>query len=162
MSEVGQTGSGRRALIRNPQDFYGGLGLVALSLLAFWASRRLPGTQGFAFGPGTAPRLFAGLLGIMGLAVMAMGVMTDGPKLQRYAIRGPVIVTAAVIMFALMIRPVGLVITSFLTIMLAASASSQFRFIETLIWAAVLTLFCALLFRYGLSLPLQLWPRGYW
>ena len=33
------------------------------------------------------------------------------------------------------------------------------RWIETIIWAAVLTLFCSLLFPYGLNLPLQLWPR---
>jgi putative tricarboxylic transport membrane protein len=148
--------------IRNQQDFYGGVGLVALTLLAFMASRKLPGTQGFSFGPGTAPRLFAGLLGIAGLAVTAIGLFTDGPKLQRYAIRGPVIVTAAVIFFALALRPLGLVITAYVTVVLTAAASKEFRLVETLIWAAVLTLFCALLFRYGLNLPLQLWPQGYW
>lgn len=158
MSQTGQPGA-KRSAIRNPQDFYGGLGLVGLSLLAFWASRKLPGTQGFAFGPGTAPRMFAGLLGIAGAAVMAIGLLTDGPKVQRYAIRGPIIVTAAVIFFALAVRPFGLVISSFLTIFFAASASSEFRWLESLIWAAVLTLFCALLFRHGLGLPLQLWPR---
>ena len=161
MSE-GSAPSAKHSLIRNPQDFYGGLGIVGISLLAFWASRRLPGTQGFAFGPGTAPRLFAGLLGISGLAVMAIGLLTDGPKVQRYAIRGPVIVTAAVIFFALALRPLGLVITAYVTIVLTATASNQIRWLETLIWAAVLTLFCALLFRYGLGLPLQLWPRWYW
>lgn len=152
---------GARGLIRNPQDFYGGLGLVALSALAFWASRNLPGTQGFAFGPGTAPRLFAGLLGAFGVAITVLGLITHGPRLAHYAIRGPLIVTASVIFFALAIRPVGLVITTYLTLFFVATASREFRLVETIIWAAALTLFCALLFRYGLNLPLQLWPRWY-
>src|SRR6266508_4599223 len=64
---------GWRGWVRNPQDFYGGLALVILALLAFWASWNLPGMRGFAFGPGTAPRLFAALLLVTGTAVALMG-----------------------------------------------------------------------------------------
>ena len=42
-----------------PQDYYGGLVLMMLAILALIASAELPGQRGFAFGPGTAPRLFA-------------------------------------------------------------------------------------------------------
>ena len=45
--------------LRNPKDFFGGALLVGLGLFALWASSDLPGMRGFAFGPGTAPRLFA-------------------------------------------------------------------------------------------------------
>ena len=38
--------------IRGPQDFYGGLVLVLLAILALVASADLPGQRGFAFGPG--------------------------------------------------------------------------------------------------------------
>jgi putative tricarboxylic transport membrane protein len=149
----------RRGVIRNPQDFYGGLVLIAIAILGFWALRRLPGQQGFAFGPGTAPRLFAGLLAACGALVAFIGLTTDGPKVERYRIRGPVLVTAAVFLFAGMIRPFGLVITTFLAVVVAASASDETRPVEILIWAAVLTLFCVLLFAYALNLPLALWPR---
>ena len=40
-----------------------------------------------------------------------------------------------------------------------AYATEEIRWVETLIWCAILTAFCALLFPYGLNLPLQLWPR---
>ena len=43
--------------------------------------------------------------------------------------------------------------------MVSAYATEEIRWVETLIWCAVLTLFCSLLFPYGLNLPLQLWPR---
>ena len=39
--------------IRGPQDFYGGLVLVLVAILALVASADLPGQRGFAFGPGT-------------------------------------------------------------------------------------------------------------
>ena len=162
MSEGTRTtadGPRQRRLIRNPQDFFGGLALAALAAFALWAGSDLPGMRGFAFGPGTAPRLFAWLLGAFGLGIAAIGVLTQGPDVQRYAVRGPLFITASILLFAVSIRPLGLVITTFATIMVAAAASDETRWIETAIWGAVLTLFCALLFPYALNLPLPLWPR---
>ena len=54
-------GGGLRFKVRAPREFYGGLSLIGLAIVAIWASGDLPGMHGFAFGPGTAPRLFAGL-----------------------------------------------------------------------------------------------------
>lgn len=194
--------------IRNPQDFWGGVVLVAFAGVAFWAGGDLQGIRGFQFGPGTAPRLFAGLLAIMGGIVAITGLIGDGPPVERHAARatlfgailvilflvlaslfgnvssvarynfviasvivdvlafgiarfsfpGPVLVTAAILTFAGCIREVGLIVTSFATIMMAASASEEVRWIETTIWAALLTAFCVFLFRNALNLPLPLWP----
>ena len=63
------------AWIKGPQDFVGGLALMALALFALWASRDLQGMHGFSFGAGTAPRMFAGLLLLLGFGVMLMGVL---------------------------------------------------------------------------------------
>jgi len=144
--------------IRNPQDFYGGLAIVLFAAFALWAAGDLTGIKGFQFGPGTAPRMFAVLLGAMGLVIMLIGFFTDGPALQRYAVRGPFFVIAAIVFFAVAIRPLGLVFTSFLTILISAAASDEVRWIESIIWSAALTLFCSLLFPKALNLPLQLWP----
>ena len=59
-------GGGLRFKVRAPREFYGGLSLIGLAIVAIWASGDLPGMHGFAFGPGTAPRLFAGLLAMVG------------------------------------------------------------------------------------------------
>jgi putative tricarboxylic transport membrane protein len=42
---------------------------------------------------------------------------------------------------------------------ICAAAADDIKWRETVIWAAVLTAFCAFLFPYGLNLPFQLWPR---
>jgi len=79
--------------------------------------------------------------------------------LTKVAPRGPLFITAATIIFAIAVRPLGLVIASYVSLVISANATKEVRWIETLAWCAVLTAFCSLLFPYGLNLPLQLWPR---
>lgn len=161
MSEGAQPAdAGGRGWIRSPQDFWGGVVLMALALFAFWAGSDLPGQRGFAFGPGTAPRIFAGLLLILGAAVTLIGLITDGPRLDRYAVRGPVLVTVAILAFAAMVRPAGLVLSAFATFVIAGMASKETRWVENIIAAVVLTAFCVLLFVKVLQLPFQIWPPG--
>lgn len=204
-----------RGLIRSPRDFWGGVGLVALALFAVWACSDLPGMRGFAFGPGTAPRMFAYCLLGLGVAIALVGLLTDGEPtepfafsgpagaalllllliplnifsarisrmlpavaadvvfaavtaiivlalalaLTRFVPRGPLFITAATIVFGVTVRPLGLVFSSFVSMLISAYATDEVRWIEAIICAAALTLFCSLLFPWGLNLPLQLWPR---
>ena len=147
--------------VKNQQDFYGGMALILLSLTAFVASNDLPGMRGFAFGPGTAPRLFAFVLAVLSLAVVVMGLIVPGPYVTKYKIRGVVFITGAILAFAATIRPLGLVIASFSTIVICAAAAEDVKWRETLLWAIVLTTFCSFLCPYGLNLPFQVWPRFY-
>lgn len=145
--------------IRNPQDFWGGVGLVAVALFSLWAGSDLPGLRGFAFGPGTAPRLFGWLLVGTGALVALNGLIAHGPPLEKWGIRAPVLFIASVVFFGATIRPLGMIIAAFFTLMIAAAASKEVRWVESVIWSAVLTAGCVALFIYGLNLPLQLWPR---
>jgi hypothetical protein len=147
--------------VKNQQDFFGGMALILLSLIAFVASNDLPGMRGFAFGPGTAPRLFAFTLALLSLAVVITGLLYPGPQVTKYKIRGVVFIIGAILAFAATIRPLGLVVAAFSTIVICAAAAEDVRWRETVLWAIVLTAFCALLFPYGLNLPFQLWPRFY-
>lgn len=145
--------------VLNPQDFYGGMALILLALIAFVASNDLPGMRGFAFGPGTAPRLFAATLALLSLGVVVGGLVTAGPHISGYKIRGVVFIIGAILVFAATIRPLGLVIASFACMVCCAAAAEDIKWRETLIIAAVVTAGCSLLFPYGLNLPFQLWPR---
>ena len=194
--------------IRDPRDFYGGLALIALGVFALWASRDLPGMHGFAFGPGTAPRMFAIVLIGLGAVIAGMGLITEGAAVERYEItgptlinlayilvvsaqtfsfkmvalavfvlgvalsviglmgsrrnlvRGPLFITLSILIFAMAVRPLGLVIASYFSILAAAFATHEVRPLEALIWSAVLSAFCVLLFPIALNLPLQLWPTN--
>jgi putative tricarboxylic transport membrane protein len=142
--------------VQNPQDVYGGMALILLALVAFVASNDLPGMRGFAFGPGTAPRLFAFTLAILSLGVVVGGLLTAGPDITGYKIRGVVFIIGSILAFAACIRPLGLVVASFATMVICAAAAEDVKWKETLV---VVTAFCSVLFPYGLNLPFQLWPR---
>jgi putative tricarboxylic transport membrane protein len=150
---------GAGSYIRNPRDFYGGLAIVAVALFSFWAGSDLPGMQGIAFGPGTAPRLFGGLLLAFGVLIAALGLATEGPHIGGYAVRGPAFITASLFAFAAMIRPVGLIGASFVTFMIAAAASRETRWAESTVMAVAMTAFCVVLFVYLLKLPFHLRPQ---
>ncbi len=154
--------------VRGPRDFYGGLALIALAIIAIMATGDLPGQHGFAFGPGTAPRIFAMLLAVIGGVVALSGRFVQGAPIEGYAIRGPLYVLAGILLFAGMIRgvdlqflrvpPLGLVISTFTAFMVSIFGSTEFRWVESLIAAAAMTAFCVGLFVYLLQLPFQLWP----
>jgi putative tricarboxylic transport membrane protein len=164
---------GLRVHVPNHRDYYGGLALIFLALIAFIAGGDLAGMRGFSFGAGTAPRLFASGLAIVAALITISGLVTKGEPVGGYAVRGPLLVTAAIIAFALLIRgftfhfgetlvkvpAFGLIIASFATFMIAAMASKETRMLESLIVAAALTAFCVAVFVYLLGLPFQLWPR---
>lgn len=145
--------------IRGPQDFVGGIALMAIAIFALWASSDLQGMHGFSFGAGTAPRMFAGLLLVLGAAIAVVGLVVEGQHLATYHWRGPLFVSLSILSFAVTIRPLGLVISAFLTFMISALGTPETRWKETIIVGICLTAFCSFLFPYGLGLPMQLWPR---
>jgi putative tricarboxylic transport membrane protein len=145
--------------VRGPQDFIGGLAMVAIALFALWASSDLQGMRGFSFGAGTAPRMFAFLLLGLGVAVMVVGVITEGAHLAKYHWRGPLFVSLAILSFAAMIRPMGLIVTALSSFLIAALGSSETKWTEAIIVGVCLTAFCSLLFPYALGLPLQMLPK---
>jgi putative tricarboxylic transport membrane protein len=145
--------------VKGPQDFVGGLALMALALFALWASRDLQGMHGFSFGAGTAPRMFGVLLLALGFGVALTGIFSEGPPVQKYHWRGPFFVSLAIISFAFTIRPLGLIISAFASFMIAALGTPETKWGEAIIVGICLTVGCALLFPYALGLPFQLFPR---
>jgi putative tricarboxylic transport membrane protein len=145
--------------VRGPQDFVGGIALIAIALFALWASSDLQGMRGFSFGAGTAPRMFAYLLLGLGIAVTVVGLVTEGAHLATYAWRGPLFVSLSILSFAITIRPLGLVVSAFASFLISALGTPETRWKETIIVGICLTIGCSLLFPYALGLPLQLFPR---
>jgi putative tricarboxylic transport membrane protein len=145
--------------LRAPQDYFGGVVLMAIALFALWASSDLQGMHGFSFGAGTAPRMFGVLLLALGAAIAVTGVFIDGPELATYHWRGPLFVSLSILSFAVTIRPLGLVISAFASFMISALGTPETKWTETIIVGICLTIGCSLLFPYALGLPLQLFPR---
>jgi len=171
-TKASRKGGGFQFKVRGPQEFYGGLALIGLAIFAILASGELPGQHGFAFGPGTAPRMFATLLAVVGGLVALGGLLMDGPPIGHFAVKGPAYVLTAILLFAGMIRgidlrmigiaftipPLGLVLSTFAAFMVSIMGSTEMRWVESLVAAVAMTAFCVGLFVYLLGLPFQLWP----
>jgi hypothetical protein len=145
--------------LKGAQDYFGGVVLIAVALFALWASSDLQGMHGFSFGAGTAPRMFSVLLLLLGVAITLVGLLFDGPVMAAYAWRGPLFVSLSILTFAVAIRPLGLVVSAFVTFLVSSLGTPETRWKETIIVGIALTAFCSFLFPYALGLPMQLWPR---
>ncbi len=62
----------------------------------------------------------------------------------------------SVVVFGFLVRGAGLVVALPLLVIISAYASTRFRWRTTLIMAAGLTIFCALVFVKGLGIPLPI------
>jgi putative tricarboxylic transport membrane protein len=158
MAEETQTDEGGSGPIKSPQDFIGGVALLAIAVVAWFGMTKLGSMRGFSFGAGTVPRLFAFLVGGLSIMIIISSFTTRGPKLERFPWRGPLFILASVAFFGLAIRTLGLGITGIITVMLSSAAMEDFRLGEAAIFAACITAFCAFLFPYALGQPIPLWP----
>ena len=62
-------------------------------------------------------------------------------------------------LFAVLLKPAGLVIAIFALIMVSAFGGNDFRFKEILLVTIVLVIGSVAVFYYGLGLPFNLWPE---
>ena len=148
----------RGGAIKSPQDFVGGIALLAITVVAYVAMSKLGSMRGFSFGAGTVPRLFCMLLGLLSLLIIVSSFTTRGPKLENVPWRGPVFILASVVFFGLSIRTLGLAVTGVITVLLSGLAVEDFKLGEGLIFAVAITAFCAFLFPFALGQPIPLWP----
>ncbi|MDW8469950.1 MAG: tripartite tricarboxylate transporter TctB family protein [Burkholderiales bacterium] len=69
-----------------------------------------------------------------------------------------VLIIAACMVFACLLKPLGLVVSSILLVFVAALGGHEYRTKEVAILAAALAVFSVLVFVKGLTLPFPVWP----
>jgi len=148
-------GNARRAgplNVRAPQKFVAGMVLVGICSFVLWAVEGLDaGTVKF-MGPAMFPRALAVLLGIGGVILIGDSLLRDGEALAAWSWRGPVLVNAGIILFALTIRHFGLAVAGMLALVVSGFATAEARPREVIVFAAAVTLGCIILFRYLLDM----------
>jgi putative tricarboxylic transport membrane protein len=150
--------SGSPTAIWLRQDFCGGLVVIAVALFAFWQAADLPiGTLG-GMGPGMLPKSLAVLFGLLGALLVLDSFLETSLPLEPWSIRGPVLVAVAMVAFGLTVRPLGLVVAGPLAIVIAALASNEVRWVETIVVGLLMTIICIGLFKFALGLPIPLAP----
>jgi putative tricarboxylic transport membrane protein len=146
-----------------PRDLAAGLALLGLAAFALWQGAGLSAGSLSSIGPGFAPLGLAVATGICGVALVVVSVVRSGPSLARWSIREPLLFLGAAVAFGLAVRPLGLVVAAPIAIAIGACASRESRWREVLIFGALLTAFCLVLFKFmlGLPVPVMPWLIGY-
>jgi len=157
-----QNSEGRRGTlrVRAPQDLVAGIVLLGVCAFVFWAVRNLNMGTFESMGPAMFPRVLAILLGLGGAMLIGNSLLKDGEAVERATVRGPVLVIAGIVVFALTIRTLGLAVAGFLALVISGFATEEARPREVVIFAAAITIACIILFRYllGMAVPVLTIP----
>lgn len=150
--------SGGPLRVRSPQEFAAGLFLIALAALGLWQAADLSLGTMRQLGPGMLPRILIVCTALCGVALLVLSIVHDGSPLERWGLRGPLFVLGAIVLFGLTIRPLGLAVAGPLVVIVGSFASDESRIVESTIFAVVITVFCLLLFKVLLTLPIPVAP----
>ena len=144
--------------IRAPKDFWAGVMFIAFAAVALYMSRNYSLGTTIRMGPGYFPMLLGGFLALIGAILVVRSLVIAGDPIGHVRVLPLVVVAVAVVLFGVLLPRLGLALTLPLVIAVSALASVESRRWEVLLLALVLTVFSALVFVYGLRLPIPLWP----
>jgi hypothetical protein len=110
-------------------------------------------------GPGFFPTILGGVLVALGLSLTVPALIRSGEPLPRFRLRPLLSILAAVIVFALLLQPLGFVLAAVILVLIGGFADPELPPVETLGLALLLTVFSVGIFVALLGLPLPLWPN---
>jgi len=146
--------------IRNKQDFWAGLMFIALGLgFALGATQYQMGTAA-RMGPGYFPFWLGICLALLALVVTlsSLSRKTEETEVGRFDFKILAIVIGTVILFGLLLRPLGLYASLFILVVGSSMASHEFNWKVSVANGIFLVVFCWLAFIKGLGLIFPLWP----
>ena len=144
--------------IRAPKDFWSGVMFIAFAATALLAARGYSLGAAGKMGPGYFPVMLGSVLALIGLILVVRSFVIDGDAITRIQILPLGIIAAAVVLFGVLLQPLGLVLSLALVTVVSAFASRESKPLEVAALTCVLAAFAAGVFVYGLRLPLPLWP----
>ncbi len=144
--------------VRQNKDFYAGLMFVFFGVLFLLVARRYPLGTARQMGPGCFPALLGGFLALIGVAISIGGLRSGAETIRSWPLRPLVLVSAAVLAFAVLVRPLGLVLAVLILVVVCSFSGSDTRLREVIGLCIVLSALAVTVFVYGFGLPWTVWP----
>ena len=152
------------------KDFWGGVLFAVLGLTFAVIARGIPGVPflpGYSMGtparmgPAFFPFYLGTLLFLIGVFVAVTGIRGQAgatSKVDKFHWRPILLVLGAVVLFGIILKPVGMLLAGWLLVMIASYGSYEFEWKRSAILGLILVIFCAFTFVGGLKLPIPLCP----
>lgn len=145
--------------IKSSQDFWTGCTFMAFGAGTVALSQAYPLGSAARMGPAYFPTVLGAFLAGIGLVILLRSLASaEGGQVERVHAGLLLRVLLAVAAFAVLLNPLGLVLTAVTVVMLAAWAGHEFHLGEALLNAVVLALLSYALFVWGLDQTMPVWP----
>jgi putative tricarboxylic transport membrane protein len=142
------------------KDFLAGNLYMAFGLLGLWLGRTLEIGTASGMEAGYFPRLVCMLLVALGAALAVTALLQPGEAPERGTWRPFVFVTLSCLGFALLLRPLGFVLTLAISTVLARFAGGNLRPLALLLLCLILIVANVGIFVIALKIPIPLWPAA--
>ncbi len=136
--------------IRSPEDFGSAVFFIVFGCAGLWFGREYEIGTASDMGPGYFPRVLSWCLIGFGMVLAVRSMKLDGPRLEPIVWRGVFFTLGSILAYALLIETAGLAPAIFAVTALAAMASHESKWKETLAMALGMAVFCVLIFIYAL------------
>ena len=142
--------------LRRNKDFLSGLHFIGIGALGIYLAQDYPMGTALRMGPGYFPIVLSSVIILFGIYCLIQGLLKPERIEANWSLRALVILPVATVIFGVLMEHFGFIPALIALIFVAATASREFKFLEVLILAVVLTAACWALFIYGLGLPYPL------
>jgi hypothetical protein len=142
--------------LHNNKDVWAGLMLIAIGGAAMVLARNYGFGTALRMGPGFFPIVLGALLVLFGLAILAAGLRKPEKIAAGWSLRALIILPLSLVLFGLLMEYGGFVPAMLALIFVSATAGTEFKFFEMLLFALGLTALAAAVFVWGLGLPYPL------
>jgi Tripartite tricarboxylate transporter TctB family len=140
----------------NSKDFWSGMMLIAIGVVAVFIARDYPFGTALRMGAGFFPVVLGIVLVLFGGYFVVRGVH-DSAKIEgNWSIRALVVLPLAFVAFGVLMEHAGFIPAMLALTVGSAAAGSEFRIGEVAALAVVLTALCVALFIFALGLPYPL------
>lgn len=148
-----------KSRISNPKDFWSGVGFIATGI--FFASIAYTYKLGTAarMGPGFFPFWLGLMLIALGVVISFNGMRTRGGPLETFHWKPVITVLVSIVLFGLVFKITGMLIAGVFLVVGSSLASGEYKSREIVPLGIGLVIFCALVFVWGLKLPIPLCPE---
>ena len=141
------------------KDFLAGLMFAAFGAAGLWLGRGLDKGTASAMGAGYFPAVISLILLVLGLVLAAISLLLAGERPAGWDWRAFTFIILSGIAFAVLLKPLGLMATLVVTVVVASLAGRLLGPVPTLLLAAALVVVNVGIFVLALGMPIALWPR---
>ena len=146
--------------IRSQKDFASGLMFILVGLGFSFVARGYSMGTAAKMGPGYFPFWLGIVLALLGALVLwgSLSSKAAQDSLERWDIKILLWILGAVVLFGLLLKPLGMVLSVVVLVLVSSMASHEFSWNGAVLNAIILVLISMGAFVYGINLQMPVWP----